>query len=92
MVTQLTMKKKLFLGVLVVLVIAAALMWVSDNRRDAADREAMEQELRDAGLMSDDGTIVADDEFDAELNALSRELNAAESDGSLEIDALDTVE
>lgn len=55
---------------------------------DRTDRAAREQQLKDEGVMQSDGTINADAEFDAELNALQKELNAVESEGGSALDSI----
>ncbi|MCC6934762.1 MAG: hypothetical protein IT406_03705 [Candidatus Yanofskybacteria bacterium] len=56
------------------------------------DRVRMEQQLQKEGVLKSDGTIAADKEFDVELNALARELNALDADAAAELDATASVQ
>ena len=52
------------------------------------DRARMEQELKKTGAMKTDGTILVDKDFDGELNAIIREMNAIEKDAGAELEAI----
>lgn len=51
------------------------------------DQARMEERMKKEGTLKADGTIAVDREFDAELNALARELKAIDADVSAELDA-----
>ncbi len=51
------------------------------------DEARMEERMKKEGTLKADGTIAVDREFDAELNALARELKAIDADVSAELDA-----
>jgi len=87
------MKKLIIPGVVI---LAALALWQRDAIweavRPASDAEQVEQELREEGALKEDGTYQADPEFDAEVNAIEKELGGADADASGELDGLETQE
>lgn len=86
------MKRTTILLVVGAVIVGALLWWSSAHAPGSADRAEVERELKDEGVMDEDGTIAADAEFDAELNAMTRELNAADSEGGAELDAIEVIQ
>jgi hypothetical protein len=76
-----------------VIAIAAVGVWQKDaikERWETWQEEREEAELQEEGVLKADGTVEVDAEFDAELNAMLKELNTAENDP--ELDTLDAEE
>ena len=87
------MKSKLLVGIVAALAVYGGIQWWKSSRTtEPLDKAAVEQELKKEGVMNSDGTIKADAEFDAELNALNKELNAAEGDSGTELDVIDAIQ
>lgn len=87
------MNKKLVATIVGILVAVGAVLWYnSAHAPEVLEREEMERELKDEGAMNEDGTLTADTEFDTELNAMTKELNAVDSEGGTELDAIGAIE
>lgn len=57
------------------------------NEPRAMDREHMEERMKKEGMMKADGTISVDRDFDPELNAMMRDMNADDADADASLQA-----
>jgi hypothetical protein len=89
------------MNIIIAVAVAVAItagVWLKDaivtrwETRGMSETEQEEYRLRQEGVIREDGTIEADAEFDAELNAIERELVGAGASASVELDGLETEE
>ena len=52
------------------------------------DQASMQQALKDQGALKQNGQVSTGTEFDSELNAQLKELNAADTDSTTQLDSL----